>query len=436
MKEGGNSHIIPITWDFGSQSLLDLLQLLVAGDFFYISNQNDSMQLSYLRQFHQIAESIERPSSGGFRSKMFLSEVAQWLKSLHLPQLQSLVSQMHVTGNVWIVKPIGLSCGERIRVGRGLQSVLYELLKLQGRCVVQKYIEKPLLVRGSFKFDIRQWVLIKSLSPLVLYGFSEFYLRLSSTPFTLSEESFSNSLVHLTNFAIQQHSLDSNGIAMSDSTSECDLMMTMQELRSELVSRYSLEIYDRLCEDIRQACILGVLSSVAHLQQQKHQPQLWGEQCNDPIGFEWLGLDVMVDEDLRVYLIEVNTSPDISYSTPVTKRLVAAAIPKLISLVTTPPESCHKSSCDGSMSELNINSRCELCGSCSELHWCRWYSDHNSLNTSASDHNLYWKKSVAPPYLEAASILHQCLQDHCYSYNCNSVGNTASASAEDSEDEI
>lgn len=42
-------------------------------------------------------------------------------------------------------------------------------------------------------------------------------------------------------------------------------------------------------------------------------------------GFEWLGLDIMVDEALVPWLIEVNVSPDVSHSTPVTKALVQAA---------------------------------------------------------------------------------------------------------------
>jgi len=38
-------------------------------------------------------------------------------------------------------------------------------------------------------------------------------------------------------------------------------------------------------------------------------------------GFEWLGVDVMVTDDLGCYLLEVNVSPDVSHSTPVTTAL-------------------------------------------------------------------------------------------------------------------
>ena len=50
-------------------------------------------------------------------------------------------------------------------------------------------------------------------------------------------------------------------------------------------------------------------------------------------GFEWLGLDLMVTDSLQVLLIECNVSPDITLSTPVTSRVVKAAVRETFSLV-------------------------------------------------------------------------------------------------------
>ena len=49
--------------------------------------------------------------------------------------------------------------------------------------------------------------------------------------------------------------------------------------------------------------------------------------------FEFLGYDFMVDEDLRVWLIEVNSSPSMDLSTPVTERLVKMVLEDLPKVV-------------------------------------------------------------------------------------------------------
>lgn len=72
--------------------------------------------------------------------------------------------------------------------------------------IVQKYIEKPLLVHKR-KFDIRVFGLLTSVNGrLQGYFYEDGYLRTSSKEFTLKH--LTNRFVHLTNDAIQQTAND------------------------------------------------------------------------------------------------------------------------------------------------------------------------------------------------------------------------------------
>lgn len=69
--------------------------------------------------------------------------------------------------------------------------------------VIQKYIEKPLLI-DERKFDIRLWILVDAcdLKDQKCYLFKEGYIRMSSHKFTLCDESIEKPFIHLTNNAV------------------------------------------------------------------------------------------------------------------------------------------------------------------------------------------------------------------------------------------
>lgn len=286
--------------------------------------------------------------------------------------------------NVWIVKPVGLSCGANIKIAQGLGELLSIVnSEMNYKCVVQKYIERPLLVKsGKHKFDIRQWILVTSVSPLVIYGFSEFYCRVSSREYCTSAASLKDPTVHLTNHSIQKTSgageetpgrgsKTNPGNTPLEMPLDCSTMLTQEQFEADLREMASRrELPDHAIEfanngeSIVAKVLLPQIKAIA----------LHTVSCvRDKIekvgaGFEWLGLDLMVTDSLQVLLIECNVSPDISLSTPVTARIVTAAVKELFPIIM--PTDFLPSRCG---SGCGVSGSPAQPASASALAWQQWY---------------------------------------------------------------
>jgi len=69
---------------------------------------------------------------------------------------------------------------------------------------VQEYIDNPMLIDGC-KFDLRIYVLLRSLDPLRIYVYKEGLCRLATSKYVKPDESnFRNDKMHLTNYAINK----------------------------------------------------------------------------------------------------------------------------------------------------------------------------------------------------------------------------------------
>lgn len=325
--------ISPVSWSPAYESITELFKLLFGWEIEYVKQREmdkESNLRSLLQLLTHILSNISPVSFKTSPLKTAIQEIIRRYFDSSNNDEESMESGAQ-SDNIWIVKPVGLSCGENIVVRKGLLATWQAVAALQGKCVVQKYIERPLLVRDQRKFDIRQWVLVTSLTPLVVYGFSEPYLRLSNRRYSTDNSCLDDPLVHLTNFAIQKLSLRDSDQTVGEA--ESDVMMTIAEFDADeqLLSSISTTPWTTQVAEmgmfraivqpqIRDICLKAVASVSKHLDRIES-------------GFEWLGVDIMVTDSWEAKLIEVNTSPDISYSTTITKRLVDAAVSDLFTLL-------------------------------------------------------------------------------------------------------
>lgn len=121
-------------------------------------------------------------------------------------------SKIKNSQNVWIIKPgENTNRGVGIQVANSLkeiQSLIDSFGKSTGdrTSIVQKYIERPLLISGR-KVDIRAYAMITSVNgTLKGYMYRDCYFRTSSKPFDLSN--LHSRYIHLTNDAVQVCSED------------------------------------------------------------------------------------------------------------------------------------------------------------------------------------------------------------------------------------
>jgi tubulin--tyrosine ligase-like protein 12 len=97
--------------------------------------------------------------------------------------------------NTWILKPTNMARSMDTWVSANLDQMLR--VSESGPKIAQKYIERPCLFRGR-KFDMRFVLLVKSVLPLEVYTYEEFYTRHSNNQFEMDEGSFSTYETHFT----------------------------------------------------------------------------------------------------------------------------------------------------------------------------------------------------------------------------------------------
>eukprot|EP00043_Microstomoeca_roanoka_P008574 m.82550 g.82550 ORF g.82550 m.82550 type:complete len:994 (+) comp14302_c1_seq2:358-3339(+) len=221
--------------------------------------------------------------------------------------------------NVWVIKPAAKSRGRGIFCENRLDFILPVVTdgSLREQWVAQKYIENPLLIHRT-KFDIRQWVVVTSWNPLTIWMFQHCYLRFSSVPFTLQDlHSDESKHVHLCNNSIQK-------TAMTTPTSSfaTGCMWTSSEFQKYLADQGQPTLWDStISPQMKQIAIVALSAA--------QQENVEGRKNS----FELFGFDFMIDDNYNVWLLEINSSPDLSHSTDVTAQLVEIMFEDLMKVI-------------------------------------------------------------------------------------------------------
>jgi hypothetical protein len=276
--------------------------------------------------------------------------------------------------NVWIAKPSGKSRGRGIVCEKRLSRLLWRQggegggsalgkSAAGGGYIVQKYIERPLLVHAR-KFDIRQWVLVTSWAPLEVWMYRRCYARFCAWPYALGD--VGNKFAHLSNNSVQKHSAAFAASGIEGNMWLGETLAAWVQARAgegawEGVSYAPLAhggrgagfqwgsgggggdgggddddeppqrpisgssaVWDDVVRPQVRALVIAALMAA--------QDGMTGNAGADAC-WEHFGFDVMLDAGLRAWLIEVNSTPDMWYTTAVTEELVKEASEGMVAVL-------------------------------------------------------------------------------------------------------
>lgn len=214
---------------------------------------------------------------------------------------------------LWIIKP-----GERSNRGNGITicKSLEEIKDVINKkethkngkiktFVLQKYIEKPYLLYKR-KFDIRCFMLLTNFNNnFKAFWYKEGYIRTSSKEFSL--KNVNNKLIHLTNDAIQKKAEDYG-------KHEPFNKVSFEDLAKYIENERNYDYFKEIQEKMKNIATLAVKSVFSEINQQSIK--------ENSFIFEIFGLDFMIDDDMKVWLLEINTNPCLETTSPLLNRII------------------------------------------------------------------------------------------------------------------
>ncbi|KAJ1565482.1 Tubulin polyglutamylase ttll6, partial [Nowakowskiella sp. JEL0078] len=198
--------------------------------------------------------------------------------------------------------------------------------------IVQTYIAKPYLLDG-LKFDLRLYVLVTSVDPLRVFIYNDGLARFATEPYRRpNNTNLADICMHLTNYAINKKSEKFERSDWEHVGSKRTIKSVLKILEaqghnvahlwtriSDAIVKTVSTIQPQLCQ-IMRACFPG------------HKPTNL-EITSGSCCFEILGFDVILDEKLKPWILEVNHSPSFTCDSDLDMQIKRGVILGALDLV-------------------------------------------------------------------------------------------------------
>ncbi|XP_057638720.1 tubulin polyglutamylase TTLL5 isoform X8 [Chionomys nivalis] len=219
----------------------------------------------------------------------------------------------------WIVKPVASSRGRGVYLINNPNQI-----SLEENILVSRYISNPLLI-DDFKFDVRLYVLVTSYDPLVIYLYEEGLARFATVRYDQGSKNIRNQFMHLTNYSVNKKSGDyvsCDDPEVEDYGNKWSMSAMLRYLKQEGKDTTALMAH---VEDLIIKTIISAELAIATACKTfvPHR-----SSC-----FELYGFDVLIDNTLKPWLLEVNLSPSLACDAPLDLKIKASMISDMFTVV-------------------------------------------------------------------------------------------------------
>ena len=221
----------------------------------------------------------------------------------------------------WIVKPVASSQGRGIFLTKNIHDI-----PSNHQTIASRYIINPFLINNK-KFDLRIYAFVTSIIPLRIYRFKEGLTRFSANKYNLD---VNDRCAHLTNYAVNKNNKNyiqnESPFDVDYNSSKWTLTSLQQYLEDHNIN--SELIFSKIDDIIIKtfiSCENNLINAISKY-------CAYQENC-----FELYGFDILLDENLNCWLMEVNLSPNLHFDAAIDLKIKGEMIAEIFDLIRIVP---------------------------------------------------------------------------------------------------
>ena len=171
-------------------------------------------------------------------------------------------------------------------------------------------------------------MLVTDWNPLMVWLYGEPYFRFPASDY--NADNIADRFIHLTNNSVAKYAEGTTTVTYPIDGN----MWCLDDMRAHLQEEFGWDVWEDKLKEQSKNIVINCLESVQDMFECK-------KGC-----FELFGFDLMVDDDFNMWLIEVNSSPAMDYSTAVTEKLVKVVLEDTVKVVVDYANARKKSQVD------------------------------------------------------------------------------------------